>query len=103
VAAGSPVCLIAMSLLPNCVLNLRLTVIDIVDNSSNLAQKIHELIQKSIEHSNYKTLTVENAIDKIESILTLENTLNLQIKRTLISEQLYYRIFYLNSNKNPEC
>jgi hypothetical protein len=42
--------------------------------------------QKSIEHSNYKALTAENAIDKTESILTLENALDFQIERTLTSE-----------------
>jgi hypothetical protein len=55
-----------------------LTVTDTVDNSLSSAQK-------SIEHSNYKTLTAENTIDKTESILTLENTSDLQIERTLTS------------------
>jgi hypothetical protein len=53
-----------------------LTVIDTADNSfSNPAQKIHEL--KSIKYLNYRVLTVENAIDKTESISVLTNILDL--------------------------
>jgi hypothetical protein len=62
-----------------------LTVIDAVDNSSlNPAQKIHEL--ESTKCSNYRALTVENAIDKTELISVLANALDLQIKKILISE-----------------
>jgi hypothetical protein len=61
-----------------------LIVTDAVNDSfSNPAQKKHEL--KSTRYLNYRILTVENAIDKIESISVLTNTLNLQIEEILIS------------------
>jgi hypothetical protein len=78
------------------------TVINTADDSfSNPAQKIHKL--KSTRYLNYRALTVENAIDKTESILILINTMNLQIEEILTSGQLHYRTFHSDSNKDSEC
>jgi hypothetical protein len=64
-----------------------LTVIDTVDDSLNLAQKIHELKStESIRHSNYRVLTVENVIEKTGLIPISEDALDLQIKKILTPE-----------------
>jgi hypothetical protein len=85
-----------------------LTVMNVVDDSSNLASesKVPLAFTKTVEstrHSNYRTLTVENAIEKTRSISISEDALNLQIERILTPGQLHYRTFHPGSDKGPEC